>query len=83
MIITVLHSGCVSFSLSDQDADEDVAEEKQKVLLANENTIKGQGQLTIQGLTKYFADHKAVDDMYLSVPKGECFGLLGLYSIDN
>ena len=36
-------------------------------------------QIVISGLTKYFAEYRAVDNIYLTIPKGECFGLLGLY----
>ena len=39
--------------------------------------------MVISGLTKYFSNHKAVDDLCLSIPEGECFGLLGLYSINS
>ena len=36
-----------------------------------------QNQVVISGLTKYFGEKTAVDDMYVAIPNGECFGLLG------
>ncbi|XP_067927873.1 phospholipid-transporting ATPase ABCA3-like [Watersipora subatra] len=61
----------------DEIQDEDVTAQKEKILLNSEKTNLEESQILITGLTKYFANHKAVDDIYLSVPQGECFGLLG------
>lgn len=63
--------------------DEDVLAEKEKVQMNSELMQSGAHQVIISGLTKYFSSHKAVDDIHLAIPKGECFGLLGWYrSID-
>ena len=56
--------------------DKDVAAERKK-LLADMKANKIKDEVVICGLTKYFGDQKVVDNLYLSIPKGECFGLLG------
>ncbi|MDO5718983.1 MAG: ABC transporter ATP-binding protein, partial [Tissierellia bacterium] len=33
--------------------------------------------IEINGLTKRFKNHKAVDNISVSIPKGEIFGLIG------
>lgn len=63
------------FSDDEFVVDDDVLREKDKVLFNSE--LVEQNQVVISGLTKFFGPHKAVDDVYLAVPKGECFGLLG------
>ena len=63
-----------SFSREGIGDDEDVAGEKTKILFSQAND-----PVVISGLTKYFGTHKAVDDIYLSIPAGECFGLLGTF----
>lgn len=60
--------------------DDDVLAEREKVLLNSDLPNSGEDQVIIAGLTKYFADQKAVDDVHLTIPKGECFGLLGSYT---
>lgn len=57
--------------------DDDVLAEKEKVLLNTDLMNTGENQVIIDGLTKYFADQKVVDDIHLTIPTGECFGLLG------
>jgi len=54
-----------------------VADEKKKILSETPEQAAQNNQVLISGLTKYFGDHKAVEDIYISIPKGECFGLLG------
>ena len=78
-------SGCFRDEIQD---DEDVIAEKEKVILNSSKIGDKDSQVVISGLTKYFAEHKAVDSIYLTIPKGECFGLLGLcyeqhISVDN
>jgi len=59
------------------ESDEDVRKERQSI----QNTsalVNGDNQVIISGLTKYYSANKAVDDLYVAIPKGECFGLLGI-----
>ena len=63
--------------------DEDVLAERQRVETTGGLTDPEQSQIMIAGLTKYFSNHKAVDSMYLGIPRGECFGLLGKYQLTN
>ncbi|XP_067952133.1 phospholipid-transporting ATPase ABCA3-like [Watersipora subatra] len=58
--------------------DDDVLAEKDKVLFNADAMSSEDAQVVISGLTKYYADHQAVDNVYLCVPQGECFGLLGV-----
>lgn len=62
---------------SEVQEDDDVLAEKEKVQVAIENQQQGENQVVISGLTKYFLTRKAVNDVSLAIPKGECFGLLG------
>ena len=66
---------CFSDEIQD---DEDVIAESGKILSSLEEAVARENQVLIAGLSKYFSRHKAVDNLYLSIPKGECFGLLGL-----
>ncbi|KAF6019161.1 hypothetical protein EB796_022529 [Bugula neritina] len=68
----------VSSDESNLTLDRDVADEKKKILSETPEQAAQNNQVLISGLTKYFGDHKAVEDIYISIPKGECFGLLGV-----
>ncbi|KAI9140083.1 hypothetical protein BKA69DRAFT_1167791 [Paraphysoderma sedebokerense] len=59
-------------TLSDY-VDEDVIEERKKVI----GTKPEELAVSVRGLNRWFGDFKAVDDLYLGLEKGECFGLLG------
>ena len=67
------------FDRSELQDDDDVVAEREKVQIATENHKEGENQVLISGLTKYFLTRKAVNDVYLAIPKGECFGLLGKF----
>jgi len=63
-------------SMSEVAEDEDVVAEK--ALISREaESLSRENPVVIRGLTKYFGNHRAVDDIHLSIPRGECFGLLG------
>jgi len=57
--------------------DEDVAFERNKIMEQAENNLLEDNQVVISRLTKYFSNHKAVNNVCVAIPKGECFGLLG------
>ena len=54
--------------------------EREKILVNAEMENSPTDQVVISGLSKYFGSHKAVNGIYLSIPRGECFGLLGKYT---
>ena len=72
-------SSCVSllYSCSDEIEDDDVTSERQRIEINSSLATAQQNQVVISGLTKYFGEKTAVDDMYVAIPNGECFGLLG------
>lgn len=57
--------------------DDDVTEEIQKVKKLTDEDIKSRN-LVMKGLTKYYKKFLAVNQLYLEVPKRECFGMLGI-----
>lgn len=58
--------------------DEDVAAEREKIEMNSALAAAQENQVVISGLTKYFGVKTAVDDMHVTIPNGECFGLLGM-----
>ncbi|EDV22374.1 uncharacterized protein TRIADDRAFT_10137, partial [Trichoplax adhaerens] len=62
----------------DEVEDEDVAEERRRVLSAEAND----GILRLENLTKVYRTRRkkliAVDRLCVSIPQGQCFGLLGI-----
>eukprot|EP01027_Heterolobosea_sp_BB2_P009667 GEZU01014240.1.p1 GENE.GEZU01014240.1~~GEZU01014240.1.p1 ORF type:complete len:474 (-),score=116.25 GEZU01014240.1:5-1426(-) len=58
----------------DDDLDEDVLAEKQRIQTGHvpPNTL-----VLIEGLTKDYGKKRALDNLYLSIQQGQCFGLLG------
>ncbi|KAF0293021.1 ATP-binding cassette sub-family A member 3 [Amphibalanus amphitrite] len=61
------------------EVDSDVAAEKERIHTANIDTLKTNNVLVAKDLTKFYSkDFLAVDRLCLAVPKGECFGLLGI-----
>jgi len=60
--------------------DEDVAEEKNKVTYMQQDEYKSTA-LVVENLTKVYSGpltNVAVDHINVKIPKGECFGLLGV-----
>jgi ATP-binding cassette, subfamily A (ABC1), member 3 len=57
--------------------DDDVQKETDKISKLNSLQLKG-GNLVLQGLTKYYKNNLAVNQLHLGVDNGECFGLLGV-----
>lgn len=72
---------CMLIIRSDADVvdDDDVVAERQKIELNSADEVSQENSVVIAGLTKYFGDNTAVDNMHVAIPKGECFGLLGNY----
>jgi ATP-binding cassette, subfamily A (ABC1), member 3 len=57
--------------------DQDVKDEIDKVKSMSPAQIRG-SKLVLQGLTKYYGDFLAVNQLYLDVEQRDCFGLLGV-----
>lgn len=57
--------------------DDDVTDEIQKVKKLTDEDIQSRN-LVMKGLTKYYKKFLAVNQLYLEVPKRECFGMLGI-----
>jgi ATP-binding cassette, subfamily A (ABC1), member 3 len=57
--------------------DDDVQAESDKINKLSSLQLKSTN-LVLQGLTKYYANHLAVNQLSIGVEKGECFGLLGI-----
>lgn len=55
--------------------DSDVSDEKQKIENMTDNELK-QANLALQGLSKFYGNTLAVNQLYLGVNTSECFGLL-------
>lgn len=63
----------------DPTEDKDVVAERQRVEQMGGGTSAGeQDQLIVKGLTKKFGSHRAVDGLSFGIPRGQCFGLLGV-----
>ncbi|XP_037074307.1 ATP-binding cassette sub-family A member 3-like [Pollicipes pollicipes] len=61
------------------ELDSDVAAEKKRIQNGDIEALKHENVLVIKDLTKFYAKNfLAVDRLCLAVPKGECFGLLGI-----
>ncbi|KAG5675808.1 hypothetical protein PVAND_005680 [Polypedilum vanderplanki] len=63
--------------LLNQNIDNDVDEEIQKVKEMSYDEIR-QSNLVLQGLTKFYGNFLAVNQLYLDIKRKECFGLLGI-----
>lgn len=63
--------------LLNDNIDSDVDAEIQKVKEMSSEQING-SNLVLQGLTKYYGNFLAVNQLYLDVEQRECFGLLGV-----
>lgn len=63
--------------LLNQNLDSDVNDEIQKVKEMSAEEIKGKN-LVLKGLTKYYGNFLAVNQLYLDIEECECFGLLGM-----
>lgn len=57
--------------------DNDVDDERQKIKTMT-NTEMKEANLALQGLTKFYSNNLAVNQLYLNVNTSECFGLLGI-----
>lgn len=55
--------------------DSDVDDEAQKIKRMTESEMK-ESNLTLQGLSKFYGNNLAVNQLYLGVNTSECFGLL-------
>lgn len=60
---------------ADTTVDNDVDDEKQKIKTMTNKEMK-EANLALQGLTKFYSNNLAVNELYLSVSTSECFGLL-------
>lgn len=55
--------------------DNDVDDEAQKIQRMTDSEMK-ESNLTLQGLSKFYGNNLAVNQLYLGVNTSECFGLL-------
>lgn len=60
-----------------QGMDSDVMIETERIRKMSPTDI-GNGNLVLNGLTKYYGSHLAVNQLHLAVGGAECFGLLGI-----
>lgn len=60
-----------------QTADADVQTETDRIKNMTNDEINN-GNLVLNGLTKYYGNHLAVNQLHLAVGGAECFGLLGI-----
>lgn len=60
-----------------QEIDSDVKEEKDKIRNMTSNDVN-EGNLVLNGLSKFYGNHLAVNQLHLSIGDSECFGLLGV-----
>lgn len=58
--------------------DEDVARERARLANTDLKTLFATDKLVIAELTKYYGSNLAVNRVSIGIPKGECFGLLGV-----
>lgn len=61
----------------DDDMDSDVKGETERIKNMDWGEIAS-GNLVLKGLSKFYGNHLAVNQLYLSVDASECFGLLGI-----
>lgn len=59
------------------ELDADVKEEMDKIRNMTRDGVNN-GNLVLNGLTKFYGNHLAVNQLHLSVGAAECFGLLGI-----
>lgn len=57
--------------------DDDVAKERSRIA-NNLSDITKSDKLVLSELTKFYGSHLAVNGISLGIPRGECFGLLGV-----
>lgn len=57
--------------------DDDVAKERSRIA-NNLGAIVNSDKLVLSELTKFYGSNLAVNGISLGIPKGECFGLLGV-----
>ncbi|KAJ6644467.1 Phospholipid-transporting ATPase ABCA3 [Pseudolycoriella hygida] len=57
--------------------DNDVEDEMKRIEKMSSNELK-KTNLTLQGLSKFYGNNLAVNQLYLGVDTSECFGLLGI-----
>lgn len=65
--------------MDDASVDVDVAAEKKKILTMGDRDCAKQNSVVLSGLTKIYGVKKVVNSIYVVVPNGECFGLLGAF----
>lgn len=63
-------------ALGQQEMDPDVKEEVERIRNMSNSDIDN-GNLVLSGLTKFYGNHLAVNQLHLAVGRSECFGLLG------
>ncbi|KAK6165163.1 hypothetical protein SNE40_023607 [Patella caerulea] len=68
------------FSNSDHriQEDSDVATERARLANSSVSSLTDTDQLILSEMTKYYDNHLAVDHISVGIPRGECFGLLGV-----
>lgn len=59
------------------EMDADVKQESDRIRSMTQTDITN-GNLVLNGLTKYYGNHLAVNQLHLAVGGSECFGLLGI-----
>lgn len=64
-------------SKSVENMDDDVKTEMDKIKQLNHSQFRD-GNLILNGLTKFYKNNLAVNQLHLGVDNGECFGLLGI-----
>ena len=60
-----------------RETDADVLDEYERIKRMSDSEIAS-GNLVLKGLTKYYGNHLAVNQLHLAVGAAECFGLLGI-----
>ena len=75
----------VKLNTAEENADNDVAHERSRVLAMSPQQKRNSDVVILDRLTKVYAKcfkpsktHLAVDGLTLGIPQGECFGLLGV-----
>lgn len=58
--------------------DDDVAAERERIDSISLGRLCFTDNLVLRDLTKYYGDFLAVDHISVGIPRGECFGLLGI-----
>ncbi|CAD5111485.1 DgyrCDS794 [Dimorphilus gyrociliatus] len=58
--------------------DDDVLKEKERIRAMDKKQLKEQYIIGIDDIQKYYGNFHAVHGLSVAIPKGECFGLLGV-----